>query len=84
MKYTTEDLNNLRFLLTSSKETLLEWHNVVSEDDTDYAMKLLTNANASMVNDILCWVNLQKEYVFIKDVSDAKQVLSKYMSVSLK
>lgn len=35
------DRGNLEFLLNADKETLLEWYNVVDEDDHEYASELM-------------------------------------------
>lgn len=35
------DQDNLRFLLTASKETLQDWYSQINEDDLAYAMELL-------------------------------------------
>lgn len=35
------DRDNLRFLLTASKETLQDWYSKMDEDDYKYAMELL-------------------------------------------
>jgi hypothetical protein len=35
------DLDNLNFLLTSSKSTIKQWMQVVSQDDLNYALELM-------------------------------------------
>lgn len=35
------DFENLKFLLTASKETLQDWYNKMEEDDYKYALELL-------------------------------------------
>lgn len=35
------DRDNLKFLLTASKETLQDWYSKMDEDDLRYAMELL-------------------------------------------
>jgi hypothetical protein len=35
------DRDNLKFLLTASRETLQDWYNKMDEDDLLYAMELL-------------------------------------------
>lgn len=35
------DLDNLKFLLTASPETLTDWYNSVSEDCHEYAKEIL-------------------------------------------
>jgi hypothetical protein len=43
-----EDLENLRFLLTASQETLRDWYFSVDQDDIEYAFELMTEAEAQM------------------------------------
>lgn len=45
------DIKNLLFLLTSSKETLKDWYFSVEEDDIDYAFEILEQAQ-NQLNDI--------------------------------
>lgn len=45
---TQYDLDNLRFLLTVSKETLKDWFNTVDEDDILYATELLEQAKTDV------------------------------------
>jgi hypothetical protein len=77
MNYTQDDINNLRFLLVSSKETLVAWYHEMSDEDTDYAMELLKNADISVVVNILYPNDVEENE--IDDVSDAMNVLSKFM-----
>jgi hypothetical protein len=43
-----EDLENLRFLLTASQETLRDWYFSVDQDDIEYAFELMNEAEAQM------------------------------------
>jgi hypothetical protein len=42
------DKNNLHFLLTSSRATILDWTKTVTDDDMDYAMELLHTYRAEL------------------------------------
>jgi hypothetical protein len=43
-----EDLENLRFLLTSTPETLRKWYFEMEQDDIEYAFELLTEAESQL------------------------------------
>jgi DNA-binding MurR/RpiR family transcriptional regulator len=44
------DLENLKFLLSASQETLNDWYNTVDDDDIDYAMELLHQYRLELID----------------------------------
>ena len=62
------DLDNLAFLITSSKETIRDWFETVPEEDVEYAKTILTIASQYFSDD--------KADI---DVTQANQVLAKFM-----
>jgi hypothetical protein len=64
---TDRDIENLNFLLNSSKATIQEWMTVVDSDDLDYALLLM-----SLYHLRLCDLAVERS-----DLSDAKEILEK-------
>ena len=63
------DLENLAFLLTSDRQTLLEWFDIVGVEDQRYAKTILQIAHNYFV-----------DTAKIIDTTQAQQVLKKFMS----
>ena len=63
------DLNNLAFLLTSDRKTLIEWFNIIDDEDQNYAKTILQIAH-----------NYFLDTAKIIDTTQAQQVLKKFMS----
>jgi hypothetical protein len=62
------DLENLRFLMTISKESFDRWLASASDDDVEYALELIERHRALAVQ-------FRDE---VGDVSEAKRMLSKF------
>lgn len=63
------DLQNLKFLLTASTETIADWFEHVDEDDVAYAFELLEMAKIEMVD----------QATELSDLSDASKYLTQLM-----
>jgi len=50
MNMNERDLENLKFLLSASQETLNDWYNTVDDDDIDYAMELLHQYRLELID----------------------------------
>lgn len=68
------DRENLNFLLTASRATMLEWHEQASQDDYDYAMELLQQAMTELAVHELEVLDQTAD----QDVSQARALLAKF------
>lgn len=67
------DKSQLEFLMHLDSDMLANWFNSTSEDDHEYAMEILAAARAE------CALKLIELSDDVDDVSDARQVLRKFM-----
>lgn len=74
---TQYDLDNLRFLLTVSKETLKDWFETVDEDDIVYALELLEKAKTD-VDAKTMMIDVLIDNGDAMDVTAASEYLSKF------
>jgi hypothetical protein len=73
------DRNNLHFLLDSDEETLEDFYSWATEDDLQYALKLIREAKSEL---IIAEMELTDE-ITDKGLGEANRVISKYTSLPL-
>ena len=73
------DRNNLHFLLDSDEETLEDFYSWATEDDLQYALKLIREAKSEL---IIAEMELTDE-ITDKGLTEARQVLSRYTNIPL-
>jgi hypothetical protein len=76
INFSQDDVNNLRFLLLSSKETLADWYSKISDEEKLYAEWLVRNAPMTLAVQIFSETLSYDEPV--EDVTEAKEYLSSF------
>jgi cyclopropane fatty-acyl-phospholipid synthase-like methyltransferase len=74
------DRNNLHFLLDSDEETLNDFYSWATEDDLEYALKLVREAKTEMD---VAEMELLDEATKENGLTEARQVLSRYTNIPL-
>lgn len=70
------DLDNLMFFLGTDEEDFQAWFDQASNDDIDYALNLFLQRRRELINRGL---KEHEHYPEVKDFTDAKNVLKKFM-----
>lgn len=74
------DRNNLHFLLDSDDETLEDFYSWATQDDFEYALKLIREAKSELD---IAEMELLDESTEENGLTEARQVLSRYTNIPL-
>ena len=74
------DRNNLHFILDSDEETLKDFYSWATQDDIEYALRLVREAKAELD---VAELELLYETTEENGLTEAREVLSRYTNIPL-